>query len=178
MISFKKLLVFAMVIGSIFIYAGCSSGSSNTTSGSSSDSISAEAAASGSQINPAKPDQPADLQGKVKQIRGNQISIFKAQVTGPELTEEEKAKRREQMQQLTPEERAAARDERTKITDETVDLTIPVGIPIISTQNVGGQIQTDTLNLADIKQGDFIKFWFANGNSDEITVVQVSKLAE
>lgn len=177
---FRKLLVLAMIIGSIIIYAGCSSGSSNTASSSSasSESSAPQATAGGNPVDPAKPDRPADLQGKVKQIRGNQISILKAQITGPELTEEEKAKRREQMQQLSPEERAKAREERTKITDETMDLTIPVGIPIVSTQNVGGKIETETLNLADIKQGDFIKFWFTNGNPDEIALVQVSKLAE
>jgi PBP1b-binding outer membrane lipoprotein LpoB len=169
-----------MIIGSIFIYAGCSSGSSNPTSSSSesSDSISAQATTGGNPANPAKPDRPADLQGKVKQIRGNQVSIFKAEATGPELTEEEKAKRREQIQQLSPEEKAKAREERSKITDETIDITIPVGIPIVSNQNVGGQVETETLNLADIQQGNFIKFWFANGNPDEIILVQVSKLAE
>lgn len=168
--SFRKLLVFAMIMGSIFIYAGCSSAPA--------DSSAPQAADSGSPADPAKPDRPADLQGKVKQIRGNQLTIFKIEATAPEMTEEEKAKRREQMQQLSPEEKAKTREERNKITDETMDLTIPVGIPVITTQNIAGKIETETLNLADIKQGDLIKFWYVNGNPEEIAFVQVSKIAE
>jgi len=59
-----------------------------------------------------------------------------------------------------------------------MDLTIPVGIPIISTQNIGGKTEIENLNLADIKQGDSIRFWYTNGNPDEIILVQVNKWAE
>ncbi len=177
MISVKRLLAYAMIIGAIFAFVGCSSGSngSSSSSPSAADSGQQVSSKSSSENSGELPNRPADLQGKVKQIRGNQLTVYRAEITAPELTEEEKAKRRETMQQLSPEERAKAREERFKVTDEAIELTIPVGIPIVSTQNVGGKLTTENLNLADIKQGDFIKFWFAGGGSTEIIYLQLNK---
>lgn len=119
--------IYTMIIGAVFGLGGCDSGSND----SSSSSTPALAQKVSSENSGEIPNRVADLQGKVKQIRGNQLTVYKAEITAPELTEEEKAKRRETMQQLSPEERAKAREDRFKITDEVINLTIPVGIPIV-----------------------------------------------
>lgn len=168
--SVKKSLVYLAVLSFMFVVVGCTS--NNDTSSTSEPPTSQVSAGD---TTTERPDWAPDLEGKVKQVRGNEITVLKVIRTAPELTEEEKAKRREQMQSLSPEERAKIQAEMFKITDETLDLTIPVGVPVVSNQNVGGKIETENVSLADIRQSNMLKFWFAEGSSDEIIYVQLSK---
>ncbi len=167
---FKKSLVYIIMLSLMFLVVGCSSKSETGSASAPSTSQEDAGDTAGS-----RPDRAPDLEGKVKQIRGNEITVLKVIRTGPELTEAEKAKRRQQMQALSPEERAKLQAEMFKVTDETIDLTIPVGVPIVSNQNVGGKLETENISLADVRQGNLLKLWFAQGSSDEIIYVQVTK---
>lgn len=87
--------------------------------------------------------------------------MLKVEKTEQPVSDEEKASRREQMQNLSEEERAAARAERNKVTNEAAEFTIPVGIPIVSVQKIGEALETENLNISDIRQGYALKIWFA-----------------
>lgn len=120
------------------------------------------------------PERRFDLQGQVKSIRGNEITVYKVVGEQLELTEEEKAKRREDRQNLSPEEKQQARDSTIKVTDETQAFIVPVGVPIVTSQNIGGKPEIDKMDLADIKQGSLLKVWFkADSNSQEAEFVQI-----
>lgn len=166
----SKTLVSFAVIGLIFFSAGCSSAVSSSDSGTSSSSQSASDI-----LIPGKPDRNFDYEGLVQQIRGNQVTVLKVEKTEQPASDEEKASRREQMQSLSEEERAAARAERNKVTNEAAEFTIPVGIPIVSTQKIGDELETENLNISDIRQGYALKIWFAEGSTNEIVFLQVSQ---
>lgn len=167
--SVKKSVVYIMMLILLLSAIGCSS-KTNTGSAESPAPQVSEGNSEGE-----RPDRVPDLEGKVKQIRGNEVTVFKVVRTRPEPTEEERAKRRQQMMNLSPEERAKIQAEMFKVTDETIDLTIPVGVPIVSNQTGGGKVVTQSVSLADIKQGNIMRFWFTEGTSDEINYVQVMR---
>ena len=143
---FVGLLVFALL-------QGCGSGNGdagNTRSGSS--GLPAQSAALW-----GGPDRQADLWGQVKTIRGNKLTVYKVENNTQNLSEEERQAQREQMQMLSPEERAKAQAERIKVTDETVDLIIPVGTPVVATSNLGAD--AEEVDISQIKPGNILKLW-------------------
>lgn len=120
------------------------------------------------------PERRYDLQGQVKSIRGNEVTVNKVIGEQLELTEAEKAKRQQEMQNLSPEEKQKSRDDRVKITDETLTFIAPVGVPIITTQNIGGKVEAKKMDLADIKKGALLKIWFkADSNNGEAEFIQI-----
>lgn len=120
------------------------------------------------------PERRFDIQGQVKSIRGNEIAVYKVVGEQLELTDEEKAKRREERQNLSPEEKQQARESTIKVTDETQSFIVPVGVPIITSQNIGGNPQIEKMDLADIKQGSLLKIWFkVDSNNEEAEFVQL-----
>lgn len=170
--SIKKSLVYMMMLILLLSAVGCSSKTNNGSTEAPTTQVS-EGNGAGE-----RPDKAADLEGKVKQIRGNEITVLKLIRTRPELTEEEKVKRRQQMMNLSPEERAKMQADMFKVTDESIDVTIPVGVPIVSNQTAGGKLVTESVSLSEIRQGSTIRFWFAEGSSDEIIYVQVMRTGQ
>ncbi|MEW6066134.1 hypothetical protein P378_03780 [Desulforamulus profundi] len=120
------------------------------------------------------PNRQADLWGKVKTIRGNKVTVFKAENKNEALTEEERAAQRAKMQALSPEERAKARDERIKVTNEILEILIPVGTPVILTNtSANGAEQVD---ISNIKKDDLLKLWLeksSGGGESTVEFVQI-----
>ncbi|WP_092482097.1 hypothetical protein [Desulfoscipio geothermicus] len=156
-----KKVIFLLISLLVFVLLqGCNSGSNDTanapaqSSGQSSQNVTRWGG----------PERPADLWGQVKTIRGNKLTVFKVE-NNIAQTEEEREALRGQMQSLSPEERAQARAERIKVSDETVDIIIPVGVPVIATGNFGGEAAE--VDISQIKQGDIVKFWLEEEPSGE-----------
>lgn len=120
------------------------------------------------------PERRYDLQGQVKSIRGNEVTINKVIREQVELTEEEKAKRQKERQNMSQEEKQKLKEEKTIISDETQAFIVPVGVSIIATQNLGGQSEVKKMDLADIKKGTLLKIWFkADSNNGEAEFIQI-----
>lgn len=117
------------------------------------------------------PDRLSDLTGKVKTVRGNKIAVFKVITANENQSEEERAKTRAEMQALSPEERAKRREELNKVTNETINLIIPVGTTIIKSQG-SGNTEAAKLEIGDIKEGDFLKLWLEKQSSGEEPLVE------
>ncbi|RKO65577.1 hypothetical protein [Desulfofundulus salinus] len=111
------------------------------------------------------PARQPDLWGQVKTIRGNKLTVYKVENNAQNLSEEERKAQRGQMQSLSPEERAKARAERIKVSNETVDVIIPVGVPVIATGNFGAE--ATEVDISQIKQGDIIKLWLESKPSGD-----------
>ncbi len=120
------------------------------------------------------PERRYDLQGQVKSIRGNEVTVNEVIGEQLELSEEERTKRRQEMQNLSPEERQKSREDRLKISDETQAFIVPVGVPIISSQNMGGKPEVKKMDLADIQKGSLLKIWFKDdSNNGEAEFIQI-----
>lgn len=115
---------------------------------------------------PDQPERVAELYGKVRSIEGNivKIDLMVQNQQGLELSEEEKQKRREEMQKLSEEERKKIKEQQQVFTGETATVTIPVGIPIKikQPQLEGGNIIEG--QISDIKQGSILTIWLENQN--------------
>lgn len=170
--SVKKSLVYIMMFILLLTAVGCSSKPKTGPTETPNPQV-----IEGNKVD-ERPEGTPDLEGKVKQIRGNEITLLKVIRTRAELTEEEKAKRRQQMMNLSPEERAKLQAEMFKVTDESIDVIIPVGVPIVSNQNAGGKLVTESVSLSEIRQGNIVRFWFAEGSPDEIIHVQVMRTGQ
>lgn len=118
------------------------------------------------------PDRISDLTGKVKTIRGNKVTVFRVIAANENKSEEERAKLQTEMQSLSPEERAKRREEQNKVTNETINLIIPVGTPIVKNQRLGDKTETTKLEIGDIKEGDFLKLWLEKQSSGEESYVE------
>lgn len=121
------------------------------------------------------PDRPFDLQGQVQSVQGNEITVYAVIGEQLELTDEEKEKKKEEMQNLTPEEKQNLKAESQTISDETQVFIVPVGIPIIATQSVDGVSQVNELELSDIAKGTLLKIWFSeDSNQEEAVFIQLA----
>jgi hypothetical protein len=111
-----------------------------------------------SSITKTSPDRPAEINGLITSVLGNEIKIAN-EIDRVILTEEEQAAKKAEMQNLSPEERAAAReDENTNLKTEEISLIIPVGIPIVkgSGDASGNIVAADIINLS---KGVYVSIW-------------------
>lgn len=114
------------------------------------------------------PDRIAEIYGQVKTILGNEVTLSLAEAqNNSELSEAEKENRKQEMQALSAEEKQKLRDEQVKFTGETVTVTIPVGSPITSGNNINEQQDLKELSLADIREGIFLRIWLEEGGDGE-----------
>lgn len=112
----------------MFTLAGCSlPGSSSSTTIST--SISSEADA----LRNSRPSRPAEINGTIKSVIGNEFTIETIDMSGIVLPEFDRAA----MQNMSDTERQALQqqmqDARAKAPRKLVDVTIPVGIPVLVT---------------------------------------------
>lgn len=115
------------------------------------------------------PTRPAEINGTVKNITGNEI-IIANEVGKIQLSEEEQAAKKEEMQNLSPEERQALREtEKADIDTEDMTLTIPVGIDILkgSGDGSGNNIAAE---MTEIKSGTYISIWTSG---DEVEIIKI-----
>lgn len=173
----------AILLGGALILGltGCSSESnvaSNSTGNSAGTSAATSATSStvSTKIDPEQPDRVAEVYGKVKSIQGNVVLIseMQRQQTGAELSEADKAKRREQMQSLSEEERQKLQASQEVVTGKTLTLTVPVGIPVKvkTTGSNGATVEDGT--IASIKTGSILNIWTEKSDQNTAEYVSIS----
>lgn len=165
----KRRYIFVLLLLFVSVAAiGCSN-SSDSNSQTAAENSTRALTQSGA------PDRRFDMQGIVKSIIGNEVTVNIVIGEQAELSEEEKAKRRAERQNMSPEERQQSREANFKVTNETKSVIIPVGVPIVMTQNNTGTPEVTKMELADIKKGSVLKIWIKSGStSEEVEFVQIS----
>lgn len=164
MMNKKIFKSFLILLTMVLLFSGCTS--SNETSNL------PVAGDSSNDINISIDSRP-DMYGKVKKILGNEVVLMLAEVSERpaqgEMSEEDREKRRAEMQNSSAEERQKKMEDRIKFTGETENFIIPVGIPIISRSR--GEITQ--LDLADIHEGSMLQIWFGEGEAEEDKTVRM-----
>lgn len=144
--SYKNILI---IFSILLLFTGCSAKQEEVSN------ISKE---SGSQKERPGFQKP-DLYGKVSKIIGNEVTLQLAEMperpNKEEMTQEEREKMKQEMQNATPEQRANRMEESLKLTGETQSIVIPVGIPITSFKQ-GSETELD---LGDIYNGVILQIW-------------------
>jgi len=127
-----------------------------------------EESTSNTQIS-TNPTRPAEINGKVVSIAGNQIVIAN-EVGKIVLSEEEQAARKASMQKMSEEERKAAREaEQQNVATENITLIIPVGVPIVMGTGDGSG-NTQLTDLASINKGTYLSIWKSGENIDFVKI--------
>lgn len=155
----RKVKAFLIIIGIVMLVVGCSKeGSLNVAQQSNLDS----------QILEQEPERMSDIYGMVKTVLGNEVSLSLAEYQDvTKLSEEEKEKKRNDMQSLSQEERQKIKNQQINYTGETASVIIPVGTPIISGNINSGQKVIKELLLSDVYEGMFLRIWLEEGGSGE-----------
>lgn len=146
----SKKVILPIIMTSLLLFAvGCSK---NTTSDSANTS---------SFQDPEQPPRMAEVYGKVKTIQGNIVIISEMVQTqnSQDLTEEQKQKKRDEMQSLSEEDRKNLKAESQQLTGKTQTVTVPVGVPIKikKSQTESGEIVEG--GIIDIQAGVIISIW-------------------
>lgn len=163
----KKKWVFVLVMG-VLALTGCANVSTNEV-----DTIKAEKTVEIERIK-TEPERKSEIYGVVSKVIGNEVTvniIEKDSENDIELTEEEKEAKRDERQSLSSEEKKAARASTTVLTNELVDIVIPVGTVIVSGSGTEDS-EKIKLELLDINRGTTIKIWLFEGGEGEIGVAE------
>lgn len=147
--NFKRIILPIIMTSLVLFTLGCSK---NTPSDSANTS---------SFQDPEQPQRNAEVYGKVKTIQGNIVIITEMVQTqnNQDLTEEQKQKRKDEMQSLSEEDRKKLKSESQQLTGKTLTVTVPVGVPIKikKSQTDSGEIVEG--GLVDIQTGVIISIW-------------------
>jgi len=111
------------------------------------------------------PGRRPDLLGQVKTVQGDKLTVLKVEDTFQNLSEEERQAQGRQMQSLTPEERVKLRAERFKVSNETVEVTVPSGTPVLAPGSPGEKAAE--VDISKIKQGDMLEIWLKQESSTD-----------
>ena len=123
--------------------------------------------------NMATPERPAEINGVIKTIEGNEVVVLKELKEA--VSEEERLARQEERQNLSQEERQALRQEELETVEtEPVTLIIPVGVPIVK-----GSGTTDGTNvsakLTDLVSGVYVSIWLNNNEPEMVKIKGLSQ---
>lgn len=154
----KKILSLLLVGTALVVFSGCTTNtdSSMNTAGTLEQAL-------------VVPDRPAELNGMVRSIEGNEI-VLANELRDQNLTEEEKAAEQEKRKSMTQEERQALKAaEMESVETETVTFTVPVGVPVLKGSGLadGTSVNAD---IAEIQTGSYISVWM---NNDEVEAVKL-----
>lgn len=171
-VKIKKLVVFLILVFIVsLVSVGCSSGGDTQKT--------ANVAASNQGEKVVLPKDAPELMGRVKEIIGNEVTIYKAEIVEnagnavegqrPASPEEVQNNRGQgQTQTQGQGQRPDNMGARMKMTDQTETLIIPVGTPIVMMQR--GATEANTVALTEIKKDQMLRIW---KNDGEISLVQV-----
>ncbi|MHB9003051.1 MAG: hypothetical protein ACYC6C_03175 [Coriobacteriia bacterium] len=122
-------------------------------------------ATTGSSADPNQPERTAEVKGLVLSIDGTQVAIQRyIKDPSEELTDEEKAARKAERQQLSMEERQALKAaENAALETERITVTVPVGVPVVQMVSAGDTPVAELATLADIRGGMEITVWTDGG---------------
>ena len=121
--------------------------------------------------NLVSPERPAEINGSVLSVEGN-ILIIANEIGKEQLTEEERAKRKEEMQNLPQEERQALRQQELENTEkEDIEIVIPVGISIAKG---GGDASGNNVSaeISEIIKGTYVSVWVKENNVPEFVKIK------
>ncbi|PIQ73764.1 hypothetical protein COV58_00730 [Candidatus Roizmanbacteria bacterium CG11_big_fil_rev_8_21_14_0_20_36_8] len=113
------------------------------------------------------PERPAEINGVVKSIEGNEV-IIANEIRDVLLTDKERDQQKAERQAMTQEERQALRlEEIANIETENVTFTIPVGVLIVkgSGESDGSSISAE---MTEIQSGTYISVWMMDGNVEAV----------
>ncbi|MFZ5631296.1 MAG: hypothetical protein ACOY40_00445 [Bacillota bacterium] len=114
----------------------------------------------------ALPEEGPALIGKVKEIVGNEVTVFKGEIPQSQGTPtEQPANQSQNNQGVRPENRGMG----MKFTEETETFLIPVGTPIVTMQR--GTNEAGQVGLTEIKKDTILRVWKKDGT---VSFVQVA----
>jgi hypothetical protein len=157
---FRKAIFLVIVLVIFTLLQGCSRGNSNAA-----DSLSRNDQTPQNNPRWGGPGRRPDLLGQVKTVQGDKITVLKVEDTFQKLPEEERQEQGRQMQSLTSEERAKLRAERFKVSNETVEVTVPSGTPVLAPGSPGEKAAE--VDISKIKQGDMLEIWLKQESSTD-----------
>ncbi len=159
----KKLLAVLTIAVAAVALVGCGSGSAEEPNQTD--------AAVGEVNKVTLPQERPDLIGKVKEIVGNEVTMYKAEMNTGESTstsdqqiEEQQTDNQQAAQQAGPGKSGF----KMNFSETAETITIPVGTPIVSRQR--GANEVTEVGLSGIKQDSILQIW---RQDDTITFVQV-----
>lgn len=161
----KKLVI---ILAMSMVFSGCSSPSIEEAKGSEITSTMEMT------TDLTTPERKSEVYGVVNKMIGNEVTVqivVSTELGEVELTEEEKEAKRIERQSMSPEERQAAKDATMTVTDEKVDIIIPVGTPIVIGSGSGDGAKTQ-LELVDIHKGSTVKIWLVEGREGEVGMAE------
>lgn len=166
-----KKVAFPLVIVLIAaMTVGCSSKGTETTNQASQKTNTTVAAVQ----KVALPEEAPVLIGKVKEIVGNEVTVYKARITQNSETAEtpkEKSVKNTQTPNQNQTKNGAKPENRgpkMNFTEETETFMIPVGTPIVAMQR--GSQEASEVGLTEIKKDTVLRIW---KKDDTISFVQV-----
>ncbi len=159
----KTLLIMIAVIGSATLLSGCTNEKSPL---SAVENVEAPSVVT--------PDRSADINGLVRSIEGNEITVASEIKNIEELTDEEREAQKEERaaqkankQNLTQEEKRALKEEATaNLETKNITLTIPIGAPIVKGFGVVGA-ENILAELSEIKTGIYVSMWLDDNGQVE-----------
>lgn len=181
--KFNKTLLILLMILIAAITVGCSSGGTETSEKTT--QASTEVASKGETI--TMPEERPALTGKVKEIIGNEVTVYIAQVP------QNQGKPRDISNQAQPQERTQNQEKpqnqpqgqnqpqsgdgastqnrgfAMNFTEETKTFIIPVGTPIVTMQR--GSREATQVGLTEIKKDSILRVWMKD---DAVSFVQVA----
>ncbi|KKS31442.1 hypothetical protein A2380_03590 [candidate division WWE3 bacterium RIFOXYB1_FULL_43_24] len=142
---------------------------SNYTSKNESNSINNEINIT--KLNLESPDRPAEINGSVVSVEGN-VLIIANEVGVEQLTEEERAERKVEMQNLSQEERQALRQQELENTEtEEVEIIIPVGVTILKgSGDASGDVVS--VEISEITKGTYVSIWVTENKVPEFIKIK------
>lgn len=155
-----RFLISIIILISV-LAAGCSSGTA-TSKGST-----AAAVAEGEKV--AIPEEAPALVGRVKDIVGNEVTVYTVQIPVDRVPGEQRQSPANQ--EASPPEQGQRPENGfagPTATGETETFIIPVGTPIVTMQRGTGE--TTPVELTDIKKDQLIQVW---KNDDTVMLVNV-----
>ena len=103
------------------------------------------------------PDRPAEINGVVKIIEGNEVIVINE--LREVISDEDRAIKQAERQNLSQEEKQALRQEELEqVETEQLTIMIPVGAPIVSGSGTGDGTNVSA-QMSDIKSGSYISIW-------------------
>lgn len=148
--SMKKIAgIFVSIIGVVML-AGCGASPANNDSDKLAEILSESVV--------TVPGRPAEVNGIISSMEGNQI-IVKNEIGKEILSEEEAAAKKAERQKMTQEERQAIMaQERANTQTEDLSLEIPVGVTILKGTGDGSGNSINAV-FEDLKKGVYISIW-------------------
>lgn len=177
----KRVLFMLVSLALAILVAGCgTSNDSNTATTEKASQETKTSATEGTKI--TMPEERPSYMAKVKEIIGNEVTIYKAEIPAAPPKDQGQSTQGKQAQpqanaqtQATDKTQANAgqsqgnRGFRMNFSDKEEKIMIPVGTPIVSMQR--GSAEVSEVALTDIKADTILRIWEKDGT---ITFVQVA----